>query len=113
MTSMACRHARREKGVYNAWPPGRHHVVMRRRVPGARPCGLAHLGSYNVRRIGLCMPSTLQKIFSTKMLVTYCMGFASGLPLLLTKSTLQAWMTDARVNLTVIGFFALVAIPYS
>jgi len=59
------------------------------------------------------MPSTLQKIFSTKMLVTYCMGFASGLPLLLTKSTLQAWMTDARVNLTVIGFFALVAIPYS
>jgi PAT family beta-lactamase induction signal transducer AmpG len=59
------------------------------------------------------MPSTLQKIFSTKMLVTYCMGFASGLPLLLTKSTLQAWMTDVRVNLTVIGFFALVAIPYS
>jgi len=47
------------------------------------------------------------------MLVAACMGFASGLPLLLTKSTLQAWMTDARVNLTVIGFFALVAIPYS
>ncbi len=47
------------------------------------------------------------------MLVATCMGFASGLPLLLTKSTLQAWMTDARVNLTVIGFFALVAIPYS
>ena len=59
------------------------------------------------------MPSTLQKIVSTKMLVAACMGFASGLPLLLTKSTLQAWMTDARVNLTVIGFFALVAIPYS
>ena len=59
------------------------------------------------------MPSTLQKILSTKMLVATCMGFASGLPLLLTKSTLQAWMTDASVNLTVIGFFALVAIPYS
>ena len=59
------------------------------------------------------MPSTLQKMLSTKMLVAMCMGFASGLPLLLTKSTLQAWMTDARVNLTVIGFFALVAIPYS
>ena len=59
------------------------------------------------------MPSTLQKILSTQMLVATCMGFASGLPLLLTKSTLQAWMTDAGVNLTVIGLFALVAIPYS
>lgn len=59
------------------------------------------------------MPSMLQKILSTKMLVTSCMGFTSGLPLLLTKSTLQAWMTDAGVNLTVIGLFALVAIPYS
>jgi MFS transporter, PAT family, beta-lactamase induction signal transducer AmpG len=59
------------------------------------------------------MPSTLQKILSTKMLVATCMGFASGLPLLLTKSTLQAWMTDAGVHLTVIGLFALVAIPYS
>ena len=46
------------------------------------------------------------------MLVATCMGFASGLPLLLTKSTLQAWMTDASVNLTVIGFFALVAIRH-
>ena len=59
------------------------------------------------------MPSTLQKILSPKMLVATCMGFASGLPLLLTKSTLQAWMTDAGVHLTVIGLFALVAIPYS
>jgi len=47
------------------------------------------------------------------MFVATCMGFASGLPLLLTRSTLQAWMTDARVHLSVIGLFALVAVPYS
>lgn len=41
------------------------------------------------------------------------MGLSAGLPLLLTKSTLQAWMTDEKVNLKVIGFFALVAIPYN
>lgn len=40
-------------------------------------------------------------------------GFASGLPLSLTGSTLQAWMKDAGVDLTTIGAFALVGIPYS
>jgi PAT family beta-lactamase induction signal transducer AmpG len=59
------------------------------------------------------MPSTLQRVLSPNMLVATAMGFASGLPLLLTKSTLQAWMTDAHVHLTVIGLFALVAMPYS
>ena len=41
------------------------------------------------------------------------LGFASGLPLLLTQRTLQAWMTVANVNLTTIGLFSLVALPYS
>src|SRR5262250_3224942 len=77
------------------------------------PGSLAHFASDIFWPNGLYMPSTLQKILSAKMLVAMCMGFAAGLPLLLTKSTLQAWMTDARVNLAVIGFFALVAIPYS
>src|SRR5262249_1067056 len=77
------------------------------------PGPLAHPATCISSRHGLYMPSTLQKMLSTKMRVAMCMGFAPGLPLLLTKSTLQAWMTDARVNLTVIGFFALVAIPYS
>jgi MFS transporter, PAT family, beta-lactamase induction signal transducer AmpG len=41
------------------------------------------------------------------------LGFASGLPLYLTSRTLQAWMTVAGVNLTAIGIFSLVGLPYS
>ncbi len=41
------------------------------------------------------------------------LGFASGLPLYLTSTTLQAWMTKAGVDLTAIGLFSLVGLPYS
>jgi len=41
------------------------------------------------------------------------LGFSSGLPLFLTSTTLQAWMTKEGVNLTSIGLFSLVALPYS
>src|SRR5579885_2758533 len=41
------------------------------------------------------------------------LGFSSGLPLALTGATLQAWMKTENVNLTTIGLFALVALPYS
>ncbi len=41
------------------------------------------------------------------------MGFSSGLPLLLTGSVLQAWMTDEGVDLGTIGLFALVGLPYT
>ncbi len=41
------------------------------------------------------------------------LGFASGLPLALTRTTLSAWMTNAGVNLKTIGLFSLVTLPYS
>jgi len=47
------------------------------------------------------------------MLVALVMGFACGLPLLLTMSVLQAWMKDAGVDLSVIGMMALVGLPYT
>ena len=47
------------------------------------------------------------------MLVALVMGFASGLPLLLTISVLQVWMKEEGVDLTVIGLMALVGIPYT
>ncbi len=47
------------------------------------------------------------------MLVALVMGFASGLPLLLTITVLQAWMTEEGVDLTVIGLMVLVGLPYS
>ncbi len=57
--------------------------------------------------------STLRVIFSGRMLVTFAMGFACGLPLLLTLSVLQAWMTEEGVDLGTIGLFALVQLPYT
>jgi len=41
------------------------------------------------------------------------MGLASGLPLLLTLTVLQAWLTAGGVDLTTIGFIGLVALPYT
>lgn len=47
------------------------------------------------------------------MLIALLMGFASGLPLLLTGSVLQAWLKDGGIKLTDIGLFALVGLPYT
>jgi len=41
------------------------------------------------------------------------MGFASGLPLFLSSSTLAARLADAGVDLTTIGLFAAVGVPYT
>ena len=48
-----------------------------------------------------------------KMLVTQAMGFVSGVPLLLTITLLQAWLTDEGISKSTIGLFALVGLPYS
>ncbi|MEK7703754.1 MAG: AmpG family muropeptide MFS transporter [Myxococcota bacterium] len=57
-------------------------------------------------------PSTLRILLSRRMLVQLLNGFSSGLPLLLTGSTLQAWLKDDGVDLGSIGLFALVGLPY-
>ncbi|MEE9542988.1 MAG: MFS transporter, partial [Thermodesulfobacteriota bacterium] len=60
------------------------------------------------------MKESLAKvILSRRMVVAFIMGFASGLPLLLTMTVLQAWMQEKGVDLTVIGLFALVGLPYT
>lgn len=41
------------------------------------------------------------------------LGFSSGIPLALTGSTLQAWMKTEGVDLSVIGMFSLVGLPYA
>jgi len=55
----------------------------------------------------------LKTIFSRRMLVSFLMGFSSGLPLLLTITVLQAWMKAEGVDLTIIGFMSLVGLPYT
>lgn len=47
------------------------------------------------------------------VLVQLFMGFASGLPLLLTLSTLTVWLAEVGVSKTSIGLFALVGAPYT
>ncbi|MCP3662752.1 MAG: AmpG family muropeptide MFS transporter [Gammaproteobacteria bacterium] len=55
----------------------------------------------------------VRAIFSGRMLVATVMGFVCGLPLLLTGSLLQAWMKEDGVDLSTIGLFALVGLPYT
>jgi MFS transporter, PAT family, beta-lactamase induction signal transducer AmpG len=51
--------------------------------------------------------------FSRRMLVTFIMGYACGLPLDITRTLLKAWMADEGVDLAVIGLFTLVGLPYA
>lgn len=48
-----------------------------------------------------------------RLIIVFLMGFASGLPLLLSGATLSIWLTEAGVSLTAIGLFALVGTPYN
>ena len=48
-----------------------------------------------------------------KMLALVLIGFGSGLPLFLTSQTLAGWMRVEGLDLTTIGAFSLVALPYS
>lgn len=57
--------------------------------------------------------SPVRAFAQPKMVALIFLGFASGLPFYLTSTTLQAWMTKANVDLTTIGMFSLVGLPYS
>jgi PAT family beta-lactamase induction signal transducer AmpG len=48
-----------------------------------------------------------------RVLLILPLGFASGLPLLLTFSTLSAWLATEGVSRSTIGAFALVGTPYA
>ena len=48
-----------------------------------------------------------------RQLVILLMGFASGMPFLLSGATLSYWMSRTDVDLTTIGLFALVGTPYA
>ncbi len=56
---------------------------------------------------------TLKSLFSWKVLVMALFGFCSGFPFYIVKDVLKAWMTDAKVDLTTIGLFSAVSLPYT
>ncbi len=47
------------------------------------------------------------------MLIALGMGFSSGLPFLLTSSTVQLWYRDAGVGIVTVGLLSMVGLPYS
>ena len=48
-----------------------------------------------------------------RVIVVMLLGFASGLPLLLSFGTLSAWLREAEIERTAIGVFSLVGLPYA
>lgn len=58
--------------------------------------------------------STTKSPVNQKLLATIlALGFVSGLPFLLTLSTLSYWLAEVGVTNTTIGLFMLVSLPYS
>jgi MFS transporter, PAT family, beta-lactamase induction signal transducer AmpG len=56
---------------------------------------------------------SLEEYSDRRVLLVLILGFASGLPLLLTFSTLSAWLASVGIKRATIGAFALVGTPYS
>ncbi|MFC1824310.1 AmpG family muropeptide MFS transporter [Thermodesulfobacteriota bacterium] len=57
--------------------------------------------------------SSFSIYWERRLIIIFLMGFASGLPFLLTAATLSIWLTEAGISLTAIGLFALVGTPYN
>lgn len=56
----------------------------------------------------------MKNLYINKDILIICLlGFVSGLPLLLTASTLSIWLAEENINKAVIGAFSLVGLPYS
>jgi PAT family beta-lactamase induction signal transducer AmpG len=59
------------------------------------------------------MIQLLKNLRNPRLLIVFIMGFSSGLPFLLVGGTLKAYLTESGVDLKTIGFFSLVALPYT
>lgn len=59
------------------------------------------------------MYRTFAAYLDRRVLMVLALGFSSGLPLLLTFSTLSAWLKSEGISRTAIGVFALVGTPYA
>ena len=48
-----------------------------------------------------------------RVLIVLLLGFASGLPLALSSSTLAIWLADSKIDLATIGLLSLAGLPYT
>lgn len=55
----------------------------------------------------------LKLYLQPRMLAILALGFASGLPLALSASTLSVWLMESGVSKTAIGLFAAIGTPYA
>ncbi|HEX8691279.1 MAG TPA: MFS transporter [Longimicrobium sp.] len=58
-------------------------------------------------------PSLFRMFGQRKMAAMLLLGFASGLPFLLTRDTLQAWLSVEGIDLATLGFVSLISFPYT
>lgn len=58
-------------------------------------------------------PENRSALSHRRLFVTLLLGFASGLPLSLTGSTMQAWLTMVGIDIKTIAIFSLVGLPYA
>jgi len=65
------------------------------------------------RKFGSGFREALSVYWERRLIIVFLMGFASGLPFLLTGATLSIRLTEAGISLTAIGLFALVGTPYN
>ncbi len=54
-----------------------------------------------------------RKMFTRKMLTILCLGLASGIPLGIVLTVLQAWLTKSGIDLKTVGLAVLVQMPYT
>ncbi|MBU8849119.1 MAG: MFS transporter [Desulfobacterales bacterium] len=52
-------------------------------------------------------------MLSWKMIVMFFFGFSSGFPFYIIKDVLKLWMTESNVDLTTIGLFSALGLPYT
>jgi PAT family beta-lactamase induction signal transducer AmpG len=57
---------------------------------------------------------TMLEVYSTRRMASLAaLGFAAGVPLMLTSRTMKVWARDTGVDLTTVGLFSLVTLPYA
>src|SRR5215470_16621431 len=74
---------------------------------------MKELSSITGGRAATNLRNSVRAYTDRRVLQVLALGFASGLPLLLTFSTLSAWLATAGVRRAAIGTFALVGTPYA
>jgi MFS transporter, PAT family, beta-lactamase induction signal transducer AmpG len=63
--------------------------------------------------LGVKKPLWREALLNRRMLICVFTGFSSGLPLYLLINLLPAWLRSEHVDLTAIGLFALIQLPFT